>query len=106
MPGDRSQYGIVCSSGKDDGDLVPPESYPPFSFDKEAVDLGGIAAFKPPELLGQQGVEGIGDHRHDNVEVHLDEDGGRKGIEVEELDGLGDDVFHPPPSGVVANQQI
>ena len=93
-------------SGKDDGDLVPLESYLPFPFDKESVDLGRIAAFKPPELLGQHGVEGVGDHGHDNVEVHLDQDGGRKGIEVEKLDGLGDDVFHTPPSGVVANQQI
>jgi len=93
-------------SGKDDGDLVPLESYLPFPFDKESVDLGRIAAFKPPELLGQHGVEGVGDHGHDNVEVHLDQDGGRKGIEVEKLDGLGDDVFHTPPSGVVANQQL
>ena len=58
-------------SGKDDGDHVPLESCLPFSFDKESVDLGRIAAFKPPELLGQHGVEGVGDHGHDNVEVHL-----------------------------------
>jgi len=96
----------VSFSGKDDGDLVPLESYFPFSFNKESVDLGGIAAFKPPELLGQHGVEGISDHGHDDVEVHLDQDGGRKGIEVEKFDGLRDDVFHPPPSGVVANQQL
>ncbi len=49
MPGDRSQYGIVSFSGKDDGDLVPLESYFPFSFYKESMDLGGIAAFKSPK---------------------------------------------------------
>src|SRR4030043_1374163 len=106
MPVDRSQDGIMSFSGKDGGELVPLESYLPFSFDKESVDLGRIAAFKPPELLGQHGVEGIGDHGHDNVEVHLDQDGGRKGIEVEKLDGLGDDVFQATLSGVVANQQL
>src|SRR4030043_996131 len=106
MPVDRSQDGIMSFSGKDGGELVPLESYLPFSFDKESVDLGRIAAFKPPELLGQHGVEGVGDYGHDNIEVHLDQDGGRKGIEVEKLDRLRDDVFHPPPSCVVANQQL
>ena len=96
----------MSSSGKDDDDLVPLESYLPFSFDKESVDLGRIAAFKPPQLLCQHGVEGIRDHGHDDVEVDLDQDGGRKGIEVEKLDGLRDDVFYPPPSGVVADQQL
>ena len=38
--------------------------------------------------------------------VDLYQDGGRKGIEVEELDSLGDDVFNPPSSGVVANQGL
>ena len=96
----------MSSSGKDDGDLVLPQSYPSLSFDEETVDLGGIAAFKAPELLGQHGVEGIGDHGHDNIEVHLDQDRRREGIEVEKLDGFGDDVFHPPPSGIVADQQL
>lgn len=98
MPGDRSQYGIVSFSGKDDGGLVPLESYFPFSFYKESMDFGGIAAFKAPKLLGQHGVESIRDHGHDDVEVHLNQDGGRKGIEVEKFDRLRDDVFHPPPS--------
>ena len=88
MPWDRSQDGIVSSSWKGDGDLVPRESYLPLSFHKESVDLGRIAAFKPSEFLSQHGVEGVGDHGHDNVEVDLNQDGGRKGIEVKELDGL------------------
>ena len=70
------------SSRKDDGNLVTPESYPSLSFDKETVNIGGIAALKPPELLGQHGVQGIGDHGHDNVEVHLYQDRGREGIEM------------------------
>ena len=68
MPGHGSQDGVVGSSGKDDGDLVALESYVSFAFDKVAVDLGRIAAFKAPKLLGQHGIEGIGDHGHDDVE--------------------------------------
>ena len=93
-------------SGEVDGDLVALESYFPFSFDKESMDLGGITAFKAPELLSQHSVEGIGDHGHNDVEVHLDQDGRRQGIEIEKLDGLRDDVLHSPPSGVVADQQL
>ena len=93
-------------SGEDDGDLVALESYFPFPFNEESVDLGGIAAFKPSKVLGQHAVEGISDHGHDDVEVHLNQDGRREGIEVEKLDGLRDDVFHAPPSGVVANEQL
>ena len=64
------------------GDLVSFESYLPFSFDKQPVDLGRIAAFKPPELLGQHGVEGISDHGHDDVEVHLDQDGEERALRL------------------------
>ena len=92
--------------GEDDADLVLPKSYPSLPFDKETVDFGGIATFKSPQFLGQHGVQGIGNHGHDNVEVHLDQDRRRERIEVEKLDGFGDDVFHPPPSGIVADQQL
>ena len=94
------------SSGECDGDLIPLERYFAFPFYKEAVNFGGIAAFKSSELLGQHGVEGVSDHGHNYVEVHLDQDGGRKGVKVEKLDGLRDDVFHAPSSGVIANQQL
>ena len=70
---------------------------------KMAKDLLGVALFKTPELLGQHAVKGIGDHGHQDVEVHLHQDGGRQGVEIEELDRLGDDILHTPPAGVVAN---
>ena len=54
----------MCFSGKDDGDLVPLESYFAFSLHKESMDLGGITTFKTSEFLSQHGVEGIGDHGH------------------------------------------
>jgi hypothetical protein len=52
--------------------------------------------------LQVQSVKGIGDHGHQDVEVHLHKDGGREGVEIEELDRLGNDILHPPPMGVVA----
>ena len=106
MPGHRSQDGVVGSAGKDDGNLVTRESYFPFAFDKEAVDLGGVTAFKAPQLFGHHVIEGIGDHGHDDIEMDFYQDRGRKGIEVEEFDSLGDHVFDPPPAGVVSNQQL
>lgn len=39
MTRNRTQDGIVSFSGENDGDLVPLESYSPFSFNKEPVDL-------------------------------------------------------------------
>ena len=106
MPRDRSQYRIVSLSGIHDGNLVSPKDYFSFSFNKVPVDLGGIAVFKSPKLLSQHGIEGIGDHGHDHIKVNLDQNGGRKGVEVEKLDRLRDNVFYSPPSGVIANKQF
>ena len=106
MPGNESKYWVVGSSREGDGNLVPLESYFSLPFHEQTVDLGGIAAFKTPKLLSQHGVEGVSDHGHDDVEVHFDQDGGRKGVEVEKLDSLRDDVFHSPPSGIIADQQF
>jgi hypothetical protein len=38
--------------------------------------------------------------------VDLNQDRGRQGVEVEELDRLGDDVFHPPAAGIIADQDL
>ena len=56
--------------------------------------------------MSQHGVERICNHGHDDIKVNLDQDGRGKGIEVEELDSLGDGIFHPPPSGVVSHEQF
>ena len=71
--------------------------------DKMAKDLLGVALFKAPELLGQHAVKGIGDHGHQDVKVHFHQNGRRQGVEVEKLDRLGDDILHPPPASVVAD---
>ena len=42
---------------------------------KMAIDLGSIATLESPKLLGKLGVERIGYHRHDNIEVNLDQYG-------------------------------
>ena len=46
-----------------------------FAFDKVAVDPGRIALLKAAELSGQHAIEGVGDHSHDHIEVHLGQDG-------------------------------
>ena len=93
-------------SGEYDGNFISPECYFSLPFDKKSVNFSSIAAFKPAELLCQHGIEGISNHGHNYVEMDLYKDGGRKGIKVEELNGLRDDVFNPPSSGVVANKQL
>ena len=76
MPRNASQYGVMSPSRENDGDLVSREPYFPFPFDKESVDLSGVAAFKPSELLGYHGVEGVSDHGHNYLEMDLHQDGG------------------------------
>lgn len=74
--------------------------------DKVSADLLGVALLETPEFLGQHAVEGISDHGHKHVEVHLDKNRRRQGVEVEELDSLGDDILHPPSSGVIADDAL
>ena len=106
MPRSGSQYGIVGSSRISDGNFLTIKSYFSLPFDKEAVDLGCVAAFKTPQLLRQHTIERISDHGHDDVKMYLDQYGRGKGIEVEELDSLRDNVFHPPPSGIISHEQF
>ena len=96
----------MCLSWIADGNFVALDNYICLTLDKKPVDFGGVAVFKSPELPGQHAVEGIGDHGHDHIKVHLDQNGGRKGIEVEKLDCLRDNVFYPPPSGIIADKQL
>ena len=89
-----------------DGESLAAQTYPGLALDEEPIDLGRIAGFKSPQFPGQEAVEGIGDHGHDHIKVHLHQNGGRERIEVEELDGLGDHVFHPPAAGIVAHEKL
>ena len=91
------------SSREYDGDFVPPKRYFSLPFDEESINFRSIATFKTPEFLNQHSIKGISNHGHYYVEMDLDEDRGRKSIKVEELNGLRDDVFHSPSSGVITN---
>ena len=82
------------------------QTYSGLARDEEPGDLGSITVFKAPQLSGQQAIEGIGNHGHDHVKVHLYQNGGRKRVQVEELDGLCDHILHPPAPGVVAHEQL
>ena len=106
MPGDASEDGVVRPAGIgylhraaiDVDDRLAP--------DKMAIDSLGVAMLESPELFGQHTVEGVGDHGHQNVKVHLHQDRGRQGVKVEKLDRLGDDVLHAPSVGVVADDKF
>ncbi len=106
LPGDTPEDRVVCPAGigdlqsavlNVDGCLAP---------DKMAVDRLGVALLEAPELFGQHTVEGVGNHGHQDVKVHLHQDGGRQGVEVEELDRLGDDILHAPSAGIVADDEF
>ena len=94
------------SAGEADSELRAVEDDSGLALDEEPIDLGRVTVFKTPQLAGQEAIEGVSDHGHDHIEVHLDQDGGRQGIQVEELDGLGDHILHPPAPGVVADQHL
>ena len=94
------------SSWVRDGHLPWSKTHFPLSLDEETMDLGGITVFKAPELPGKKAVEGVGDHGHDHIKMHLDQYGGRKRVEVEEMDGLGDYILHTPTPGVVSHEQL
>lgn len=71
--------------------------------DKMTIDFWGVTLLEALKLVGQHAVKGVGDHGCENIEMHLHQDGGRQGVEIEELDCLGDDILHPPPPGVVTD---
>ena len=80
MPRYSSQDRIVRLSGMAGGNFVSLEDYICLSLDKKAVVLGGVTAFKFSKLLCQHAIEGVGDHGHDHIKVHLDQNRRRKSI--------------------------
>ena len=103
MPGDVSEDRVMRPAGVGHLHLAAGDVDVGLAPDKMAKDLLGVALFEAPELLGQHAVKGIGDHGHQDVKVHLHQNRGRQGVEVEKLDRLGDDVLHPPPASVIAD---
>jgi len=97
---------VVCSSPECDIHLGPADGHAPLSRDEVAEELGRVALLEATELPRQHRVESVSDHREGNIEVYLDEDGGREGIEVEELHSLGDPVLDAPPTRVVSNDKL
>jgi len=77
MPGQGTQDWVVRSAGKSDGQFLVAQAYLGLALDKESVDLGGVTVLKTPQLSDQQAIEGVGDHGHDHIKVHLHRDWGR-----------------------------
>ena len=77
MPRHGAQNGVVHSAREYDGEFLAAQTYSGLTPDEEPVDLVSVTVFKAPQLSGQQAIEGIGDHGHDHVKVHLHQDGRR-----------------------------
>jgi len=90
MPGDASEDGVVRPAGIGYLHRAATDVDDRLSPDKMAIDSLGVALLESPELFGQHTVEGVGDHGHQNVKVHLHQDRGRQGVKVEKLDRLGE----------------
>jgi len=81
MPGHRAQDGIMRSAGEGDGELLALQADRGLALEEEPVDLGGVTGFKPPQFAGQEAIEGVGDHGHDPIKVHLDQNRGGHGLD-------------------------
>lgn len=76
MPGHRAQDGVVGSAREADGEFLAAQTDGGLALDEEPVDLGGVTVFKASQLSGQQAIEGVGHHGHDDIKVHLHQDRG------------------------------
>ena len=103
MPGNIPEDRVMGPAGVSYLHIAGCDVHVGLSPDKMAKYLLSVALLEAPELLGQHAVEGVGDHGHQDVEVHLHQNGGRQCVEIEKLDRFGNDVLHPPPAGVVAD---
>ena len=106
LPGNISEDWVMRPAGVSHLHLAGCDVYVGLAPDKMAKDLLGVALLKASELLGQHAVKGIGDHGHQDVKVHFHQNGRRQGVEVEKLDRFGDDILHPPPAGVIADDTL
>lgn len=94
------------TTGKDHRNIPVSNLNGTFTFYEVPKQLGCIAVLKAPELSCQHGIERIGDHGHQHIEVDLEQNGRRQGIEIEEAHGLGNAVLHPPAARIVTHEQL
>lgn len=81
-------------------------SYHASAAKKVAINLRYSAVFKAAQFLGKHAVKRIGDHYHDHIKVHLNQNRRKQGVQAEEFDGLGDCVFNSPAAGIIADYQF
>ena len=89
-----------------DNDFTLADGHSSFAADEMTIDGWRVAAFEATKLLREHAVQSVGDHRHDDVEVDLDEDGRRQRVEMEELDGFGDTILDSPSSCVMSHDVL
>ncbi len=65
---------------------------------------GSLVLMALANPVGQQAVQAGGHHGQLQVDVDFQRDRGREGIDVEEVDGLGDGVLDQHAAGIAADQ--
>ncbi len=95
--------GLAGESHPDGSVLNDNSSLAP---DKIPVNFKSVTLFETSKFLGQHTIEGVRHHGQQYIKVDLDQDRGRQGVQVKKFDRLGDDIFHPPASGIIADQEF
>ena len=80
--------------------IIALNEYVHFHVDKLSGNCGTSTVFEPPRFLGQEMIESISNHGHQNIKVHFNQHRGGKGVKTEEFDCFSYAVFNPPSLGV------
>ena len=77
---------------------------PSSGVEEPAEDLSGLRLLVAMEGFREPPIDAAGDYGQEDIEVHIQGDGRREGIEVEEIHGIGETVFDEHPLGAYFNQ--
>ena len=102
----RDQEGVVGAFVQLHDNLLLLDNNGGRDIQQVAKDLFGLSALVfSPDMLGHEPIKRAGHQRNLQVEVHLQSDHGGKGVEVEELDRLGDTVLDEHAVSVAGEQR-
>ena len=75
-------------------------------FDEVTKDLTGFGRLVPiGDLCSEKTIEARGHERQLQVAVNLERDGGREGIQMEEVDPISNAILDDHPLGITINQR-
>ena len=74
------QHGGVASRAETDGKAPFTEDQLARGVDEAAVEGPGLALLVPPQLLGEQRIEGVGDQGQGDIEIYIHRDSRAQGV--------------------------